>query len=294
MSAAFLISTISIPHGLQTEAAGISDINELKSSIQESAIDYMKSCVLENGSVGDYNLINDTAEYVDIMTDFTEEDCTKQLTWINNNKIAANVDVDARKIMATNDSNSLNQLLSNQNKDGGYGLTDRYQSDNLDSILALEAVNDVESQSENSLANKLENWRLVNYLSRQSQSNGGYGYQANSSADVKLTAMALNSVSEYMNQHRIQSEVTTNMMKKTCSYLTTELPLDDLSPKDLSEENFEDVLYSLIAVQQYKGISNLENTLKTLKEKQMKDGSFYHDEHDTALVVRFLGMLDRT
>jgi len=168
-----------------------------------------------------------------------------------------------------------------QNTDGGLGLSGDYTSDILDSVLALESIN-ASSSAEVSSAR----WQLLCYIARQMNSDGSFSYTKNSDSDVALSAMALYTVSKYLNDNNLQSGITSNMRDKTGDYISNNF--DDSFP----EETIEDDLYSALALDESGLLDEPEEVVSTLYDIQQDDGSFYDDVHLTALVIWLLGEMD--
>ena len=158
----------------------------------------------------------------------------------------SDIDLKARLSMAKVDSESLDELFKNQNNDGGFGLSDEYESDILDSILVLEALNVYKFKyDERSI-------QLVNYIARQMNSDGTYSYTKNTASDDILTAMALYSVSRFMNENNITSDLTSGMRRKV---------RDSLIPKyssSFTEENLEEKLYISLALDEANSLNDYE------------------------------------
>lgn len=134
-----------------------------KEKISAAAINYLESSVNEDINDETY-LIN---EYVAVLSRFSDSDVSKTVTWLLNQKMDTNIDTMSRSIIANIKSQDIKKLLENQNKDGGFGLTDKYRSDILDSILVLEAVNSLDKTIHTN-----SSWRLVNYIAGQMREDG--------------------------------------------------------------------------------------------------------------------------
>lgn len=266
------------------ERAGASTVNDMRENIAEiinEACGFINDEMNEDGSLGDVGLINDTAEAAAVLKRFTGNDCSKIMDWIKTVDYDANTDTLARMAMADDDSELLAEILSYQNSDGGFGLTEEYQSDILDALLVLEAVN-----SSGSNTYGTQTFRLVSYIARQVNSDGSFSYTKASEGNIILSAMALYTVSKYMTDNNIRSDLTTSMMSKTYQYLIQKF--DASFPEETIEEN----LYIALALAEYQSLDNPEAVVETLKKLQKEDGSFYENIHITILVIWLLGKLD--
>lgn len=199
----------------------------------------------------------------------------------NIKSVADNIDIRSRIIKATDLKNEIPNLFTSQFKDGGFGINADYTSDILDSILVLDAIN-----SKNDSTYDASSWRLVNYIARQMNSAGSYSYTKISEADSILTAKALYSVSKYMTDNNIKSDLTSDMINKTSAYLKGKL--DTSFSKDSIEEN----LYISLALSESKNLNDPEKIINRLSEIQNEDGSFYDDIYITSLTLWLLAKMN--
>ena len=237
-------------------------INELKAEITSKALAYIESQRNENGSIGNSRLINDTAEAVSILSRYTEADMGPSAVWMQDMSGSDNVDEWSRmavfhedSIMVPEDYPGLETILPNQNRDGGYGLTCEFQSDVLDSLLVLEAMN-----RQNPFGYQEEGWRIVLYLARQVRQDGSLGYTAASGGSRSLTARALIQMCAHTDNYRISSNLIQDAMKRMGQYVST---VPDLA-SDWSEYELESYLYQTIALAEYQGVDDPEAVIQTL------------------------------
>ena len=272
-----ILSIITPAFNATVRAASNADLT--KNEIIKSASDYIKSSKNSDNSIGYSGLINDTAEAVAVLERFTEEDVSASIDWVNGFK-KTNNDENARAIMANKSTDTLSDIFKSQNTDGGFGLTAEYESDVFDSILVLEAINSL-GQKDRSNAT----WRLVTYIARQMNKNGSYSYTKNSDENVALTAMALYTVSKFMHDNSIKSDLTTDMINKSSAYLISK------SKNTFDKETIEESIYVDLALQEAGLFELQEETINALKKVQGNDGSFYGNVHLTSLVIWLLGKM---
>ncbi len=275
-----VLSLITIPN-VRVEGSSVNDLNTKKNEIIDKAVTFLINSMNEDGSFGDTQLLNDTAEAVFVLEKFAETENSKSIEWSNKNFYIDNVDAKARMAVAEQDNSAVKSLLEYQNKDGGFGLTEGYQSDVLDSILVLEAINACDNKSYGT-----EAWRLVCYIARQANSDGSYSYNKNSDADIILTSMALHAVSMYMSDNNIKSDLTTNMMNKAYDYVSANFS------GDFSETGIEENLYMALAIQEYVGLDDEAEVISSLSDVMQENGSFYDSSHYTALAILLLNSID--
>ncbi len=261
------------PRGVKASEA----LSKRKADVIEKAADYLYS---NGGKEKGSFFINSRLEAATVLKIYSNKDKNEINKWFNGDIKTSDIDLKARLSMAKLDSESLDELFKNQNNDGGFGLSDEYESDILDSILVLEALNVYKFKyDERSI-------QLVNYIARQMNSDGTYSYTKNTASDDILTAMALYSVSRFMNENNITSDLTSGMRSKV---------RDSLIPKyssSFTEENLEEKLYISLALDEANSLNDYEEFISSLEKIQNEDGSFYNDIHLTSLVIWVLGNMD--
>ncbi|MBQ8923895.1 MAG: hypothetical protein IJ053_03780 [Lachnospiraceae bacterium] len=261
-------------------AADMSDIEALKEDIMTTAADYLGDTRNPDGSFDYTATINNTAEACAVLREFTDIDVTQSLSWLEEKEYQLNTDTLSRMSVAFDDGNIL-KIIDAQNTDGGIGLRKDFKSNIHDSVLALDAIN----YSEENLYPG-ESWRLVNYIVRQMNSDGSYSYDKASDGDVILSSMALYNVSKYVTDNNLKSDIISDMMKKTGTYIS------DCFDSSFPEEKIEENLYIALALQEMNLLEGQEEIVNTLHDIQSDNGSFYNDVHLTSLVIRLLGSMD--
>lgn len=277
---AMCMATIHV-NGGTSAASGASDTSDIREASINAAAEYIKSEMNDDGSLGNSCLINDTAEAAFVLSEYTESDMSAALAWLFGEDYDANTDTMARMVTASADTVLLEEIMKTQNEDGGFGLSEGYRSDILDSVLVLEAINAAGSGGYEG-----EAFRLACYISRQADPDGSFSYTKFSDGDIILSAMALEALNRYVTESNVTSELITNTMDRTYGMLAGEF--NETFPEETMEEN----LYAAAALTEYKGIANPEDVIETLSDIQGEDGSFLDDVHMTNLAVRLLGEMD--
>lgn len=265
----------------QNNVYAVESLESKKNAILASAIQYIKSSQNEDGSFGDTYLINDTAEAAAVLSRFSDVDVSRSLAWLKSQNTESNIDTLSRTVMASGKVEDIKKLLNSVNTDGGVGLTDEYSSDILDSILVLEAVNSLDNTFHNN-----STWKLVQYIARQMNKDGSFSYTKNSDPNDILTAMALYTVSKYMSDNKITSDITADMISKSKTHLSNKFD------KSFPSENIEENLYIALALMESKSLDDIEGVIDSLADIQSEDGSFGNDVHLTSLAVWLLSKMD--
>src|SRR5438445_2174036 len=162
-------------------------------------------------------------------------------------------------------------LLALQNEDGGWGLSTGYQSDALDTALALQALQSIGTVSASAITKGL------GYLAQAKQSDGGWGVNGQSS--VYVTANVLLAVSAWSGTNAD----TTGIMPAAATWLVA------ARGSNADYGNAFDNAYGLLALATQSGQSTVLQALSSaLNASQLGDGSWGDDPYVTALALRAL------
>ncbi|TLY53244.1 MAG: hypothetical protein E6K53_01615, partial [Gammaproteobacteria bacterium] len=162
-------------------------------------------------------------------------------------------------------------LLALQNEDGGWGLSTGYQSDALDTALALQALQSIGTLSSSAITKGL------GYLAQAKQSDGGWGVNGQSS--VYVTANVLLAVSAWSGTNAD----TTGIMPAAATWLVA------ARGSNADYGNAFDNAYGLLALATQSGQSTVLQALSSaLNASQLGDGSWGDDPYVTALALRAL------
>ncbi|SEF64290.1 Prenyltransferase and squalene oxidase repeat-containing protein [Eubacterium ruminantium] len=202
----------------------------------------------------------------------------KSLEWLSKQKYKNNIDSLSRYILVSKDKKALMNLFKKQNNDGGFGITDEYTSDVVDSLLVLEAANIMPSKKYSGNVK-----RLVKYICDQCDENGAYSFTDGGKEDVILTARVLSALIDYRNNYPDDN----NSINSTIDTLTKYIEKNYID--DFSEEGIEKSLYALIALRKARADMDFDGVVEILKAKQSDNGGLYDSVRLTALSIRFLG-----
>lgn len=258
------------------------ELEKTQSNIISKASDYLIESMNDNGSFGkETDIINETAETVSVLNDFKEFDEIKSVKWLKDNGYKDNNDTMARTIIATKDGELIEELLSSMNNDGGFGLHKNHDSDVLDSVLALEAINSCGS----SVYSK-EGLKICNYLAQVSNENGSWSYSKDSESDLILTAQAVYSISKFMSNNSYSSKEINDLFNKSKTFF------ESIGELNFEKSSIDKTLYIQLALMQVDGKIDYKTIVNSLSDIQSKNGSFYDDVHITSLVVKLLNNMD--
>lgn len=206
-------------------------------------------------------------------------DTAASLQFINNETLN-NTENLSRKIIANADAGNnvsglIGQLLLHRNRDGGFGDLPGYDSNALDTALALEALA-VAGQSGNPAAGF-----AVGYLLNSQNTNGGWSLGGNEPS-VYVTALALRAVWHYRLIFNVGASVD-----RARNFL-----LGQRAVNGLWGEVFESALSLIAIVPSLADRSGVEMSVNALRQLQQADGSFGDDVYQTALALRALRLAE--
>ena len=128
---------------LQAKSSDTEELTARKNSMLSKSAVFLSAAQNSNGSFGkNTGLLNESAEAV-FSADLIQADIDTSAArkWLSDNGARYNNDTLARTAAALRDNDLLGELLTSQNTNGGFGIIKNYDSDVLDSVLALSAVN---------------------------------------------------------------------------------------------------------------------------------------------------------
>ncbi|MDE7365989.1 MAG: hypothetical protein K2N24_01400 [Lachnospiraceae bacterium] len=261
------------------ESPGTSVISEIQQA-KQNALSWLLQQQEGDGHVGDSPLVNDTCMVLELLR---EEGMEAESDWLNAQVTSGqnqNTDILSRSYCALQQEELLQTLLSMQNPDGGYGLTSDYESEVLDSMLALEALVYTEKGPEDPVCS-----RLLTYLRGIQQEDGGFAGMAGMESDPVLTL-------------RIGIAAARLQQRQNGIYLSLGLLLRDMDQwvsgtrqqHPNLEESFQEGAYQcLYRLKREQGMEGAEEELRReLLALQQEDGSFGQSIPDTVLGIRLL------
>lgn len=259
-----------------TVPAQLAEIQEAK----QKALNWLEGQQGEDGRAGTSPLVNDTCM---VLEQFREEGMEAGSSWLAEQltrKEHENTDSLSRSYCALRQEELLERLLTMQNPDGGWGLTSDYESEVLDSMLALEALAYTENGPEQPECN-----RLITYLRSIQQEDGGFAYMEGMESDPVLT-LRIGIAAAGFQRRQTGIHLSLGMMLRNMDKWMA----DRQSSPGLAEA-FEEgacqCLYRLEREQDMEGAE--EELLQELLALQQEDGSFGESISHTVLGIRLLG-----
>ncbi len=206
------------------------------------------------------------------------------IDYLNNYDVTNNDDI-ARVAAITSNSSYIQSLVTGENQDGGWGIYPDFESDNLDTVVAIRALKAVNYSDQTVLNN------VVGYLLSAQNTDGGWGYcnstdpgcaDGEGDSNVYMTAL----VSSTLQQFAQTTSIATAINKAT-SYLIAHQNTDGgfgSSPSTVYETST--AYAALVSVITDNTV--LGNAINYLASTQLSDGSWDEDPYSTALALRAL------
>lgn len=190
-----------------------------------------------------------------------------------------NNDYLARKIGAlqqVNDVLTLSQLLlTQQQADGGFGLSSAYQSNVLDTALALESLVNL------NLIDQLIVDKAATYLVNAQNNDGGWSLIPASESNVKTTALALAALSSYRRTYAVKSYLIADKISAAVGWLASNQNSGGAWGNPVSE-----TALAVSALSAADGdTAAYESGVAYILGNQAPDGSWNQNPYDTALAI---------
>lgn len=242
---------------------------------------WLKDTQKVDGSWGDEQLINDTCFSVWSLNN-NGEDTTAGVNWLNNMTTQENSDTLSHRLFATQDSSAYStKLLQMQNTDGGFGVQKKYTSEPYDTVLALEAL---ENLAKSEYKNNIE--KMFSYLISVQNSDGGWGCNEYNDSDKALTGRIAYDIVKYLKDSSVTSQQLLSSVSKASSFLSgTEI-------SKMTEDSFDDTLYYCLLKQQQGNYTDIYDVVEALSASQSENGSFFNSYYDTYLAIKYLNEID--
>lgn len=259
------------------EPPGASVIQEIREA-KEKALQWLLRQQEGDGQVGASPLVNDTCMALELLREqglgITPDWLEARLTVAANQ----NTDILSRSYCGLRQEELLRSLLSMQNPDGGFGLTSGYESEALDSILALEALSYGAEHPEEPACD-----RLITYLRGIRQEDGGFAYMEGMGSDPVLTLRA-GIAAARLRQKQTGIHLYLGLLLRDTDRQAAAMPRPDL------EHRFTEGAYlCLYRLEREQGMDGAEEELlRRLLALQQEDGSFGQGIADTILGIRLL------
>ncbi|MEW6375083.1 MAG: CARDB domain-containing protein, partial [Thermodesulfobacteriota bacterium] len=249
-----------------------------------NGLSWLSSNQNADGSFGGVIPIRDTTEVAHTLKIFnpTGVDYQEAISWIDGVTITNN-DYLARKIYSLalsgrDVSNLITGLISSQTTDGGWGLfSDDIVGDPLTTALALLSLKSANYSDQNIISSAL------GFLLSTQNPDGGWGFYQGDDSNVYMTAMVLNTLSQYKSIYNLQAQINNGV-----TYLLLKQNPDGGFGSS-SSTVYETALAFLAMVASGTDISTVApQAINYLTSTQLPNGSWNDDPYSTALALRAL------
>ena len=229
--------------------------------------------------VGDKLYINQAFRYYNLaeinylLKDYSDFNAGN-ISWLTDFADQKNYDYLARRIsigaQAGEDvSDLVNQLLAGQQRDGGWGFKDGYESNTWDTTLAIRALLDTGYDNLTVYA------RAGGYLQQKQKADGSFSLQTDEEGSIYLTTMVVEELDRLSDRLNVSSSIESsrswliNQRSSSGGYGTSTLE----TARALS------VIYEQLSP------SEIDATLEELKNTRLANGSWDNDALTTAAVI---------
>jgi len=259
-----------------------------------NGLSYLQSTQTSEGYWGEatevgYNAVIDTTIVTDTLKTLGETGTSYSLAiqWINNTATSNNDYLAAKINTLTNggwDATSLlNNLVSSQNTDGGWGADAGIESDIKRTALALQALKSANYPDQTVINNAL------NYLIANQNTDGGFGFYTGDDSNVYMTSL----VSWTLQQFPQTTSIATAVNKATSYLIAHQNANGGFGPSASSGQGgstvYETALALISLIQSGQGQAlPLQNAINYLTTTQLANGSWNDDPYSTALALRAL------
>jgi large repetitive protein len=246
----------------------------------EDGVQWLMTNQEEDGSWLDLSQTadRDTSEIVYALKNFpvAAQQYSTGLQWLGSD-YSENTDYLSRKTETLANSGQdasafINQIISRQNPDGGWGGNRAYISNPMDTSLALKALS-IAGYSNQTVVSK-----AIEYLKAKQNADGGWGGDDGGGA-IETATNVLASFSKYRTNYQMEDQIT-----KGIAWLTQRQNTDGgfgNSPSTVYDSSL-----AVMALREFNVSSQITNNgLNYLLEQQSEKGSWHESPYQTALAI---------
>ncbi|MEN8263006.1 MAG: CARDB domain-containing protein [Nitrospirota bacterium] len=172
-------------------------------------------------------------------------------------------------------SSELAELLTLQNTDTGWGGYEGFGTENLDTALALFALN------QSSYPNLETIGYALSYLIDNQNTDGGFGLYFDDNSNIHMTSLVLKIFSSYNGTFDLQDEIN-----DTAAYLLTKQNTDGGFGSSLS--TVHETAFAFVSLVQSGQALPLQEAINYIQTAQQVNGSWDDDPYSTALALMAL------
>ncbi|MEW6571053.1 MAG: CARDB domain-containing protein [Nitrospirota bacterium] len=229
----------------------------------------------------DQTMDRDTAEAVAALKNFTiaEQSCSRGIQWLNGD-ISENTDYLSRKIEALVNSGKdatalLEELVTRQNPDGGWGSSIGYTSNATDTSLALGAI------AAAGISDKSVTGKVLGYLKTNQNPDGGWGSEDEGST-IEATSRALSVFSKYRIDYQLEDQISRGI-----TWLNQRQNPDGGFGN--SPSTIYDTAFAVPTLRQLNVSTDITNSaVNYMLNLQSENGSWFDSPHQTAVAISAL------
>ncbi len=255
-----------------------------------NGLSYLQSTQSPEGYWGDvsevpYNSFVDTCTVAETLKYLNETGTpyNSAIQWINTTEVSNNDYLFTKMLILSHAgfdvSTIRDYLLSVRNYDGGWGITEEFESDIKRTALALQALRSVNYPDQTVIS------KAINYLLSTQNPDGGWGFYQGDRSNVYMTALVTITLQQFS-----RTTFMATAINKASSYLITHQNADGGFGSSTSSEStiYETALAYIALVGAITDNTVLGNAINYLKSTQLPDGSWLQDPYSTALALRAL------
>jgi len=170
-------------------------------------------------------------------------------------------------------NNLLARLITHQDSGGGFGSFPEFNSNTLDTVLALSALASVKNEYPSEIS------RAVGYLLNQQQNSGVYSLYLSGTPSLPLTAFVTIALQNYVFDFASVAQTIAG---------TSQYILDNQAAGTGLENNWQIALSLLAIVPSIRDSARYAALVESLSDDQLANGSWGNDVYATALAIQSL------
>ncbi len=207
----------------------------------------------------------------------TEEIIAKASEWLNLQE-TDNVDLIARVLPCISEEKRkqlISKIVELQNSDGGWGITNEYESDILDTCLVLDSLIEIEGHDH-------EIQRGVSYLISAQNADGSWGFIENTEGRIYATALARMVLVKYKEIYHVD---IADVLDKSAQWLLTQKNENGLWGDPDTTVYLSTFVYKALYKDRWEEVKNIPEKIALL---QQPNGSWENDAYITTIALDVL------